>query len=74
MPRITLEIALSAPQLQHDLLREFSLHRDVVAVIEQRDDVCLLIVETSDLPLAAWEVRATVGMFDDRSVEITGQR
>jgi hypothetical protein len=73
LPRITLEFALSAPHLQHDLLHEFSLHHDVVAVIEQRDGVCALRVETSDAPLAAWDVRATVGMFDDRATEITGQ-
>lgn len=74
MPRITLEFALSASHLQHDLLREFALHHDVVAVVEQRDGICLLRVETSDTPGAAWEVRATIGMFDDRATEISAQR
>jgi len=74
LPRITLEFALSAPHLQHDLLHEFSLHHDVVAVAEERDGICALRVETSDAPRAAWDVRATIGMYDDAAVEITGQR
>jgi hypothetical protein len=74
LPRITLEFALSAPHLQHDLLREFSLHHDVIAVTEERDGICTIRVETSDIPLAAWDVRATVGMYDDAAVEIDGQR
>ncbi|MET0766343.1 MAG: hypothetical protein ABWY50_01740 [Aeromicrobium sp.] len=70
MPRIILGFSLSGPEVQQNLLHEFSLHHDVAA--SARDD-CVILVETSDLPAAVWEVRATIGMFDDRATEITGQ-
>lgn len=73
MPRITLQFALSGPQAQADLLHEFSLHHDVDASVTDDGGACLLRVETSDAPAAMWEVRATVGMFDDCAAEITGQ-
>jgi hypothetical protein len=72
LPRITLEFTLSGPQIQQDLLHEFSLHHDVVAVPDT-EDACVLRVETSDLPGAMWEVRATVGMFDDGATETRRQ-
>lgn len=73
MPRITLEFTLSGPQVQKDLLHEFSLHHDVDASAVDRGDAHVIRVETSDAPGAMWEVRATVGMFDDRASEIVDQ-
>jgi hypothetical protein len=73
LPRITLEFLLSGPRIRTDLLHEFSLHNDVIASVDE-DAPLVLRVEVSDAPGALWEVRATVGMFDDRAHEITGQR
>ncbi|MET0932028.1 MAG: hypothetical protein ABWX74_21105 [Aeromicrobium sp.] len=73
MPRITLAFTLSGPQVQQDLVHEFSLHVDVTATVAGGEDSCVLLVETSDAPNALWEVRATIGMFDDRAIEMTDQ-
>jgi hypothetical protein len=73
LPRITLEFTLSGSQVQQDLLQEFALHHDVDASAADRGDVHVIRVETSDAPGAMWEVRATVGMFDDRAAELTDQ-
>ncbi|MET0932057.1 MAG: hypothetical protein ABWX74_21255 [Aeromicrobium sp.] len=73
MPRIILEFTLSGPQAQQDLLQEFSLHHDVDATAADRAGSHGIRVETSDAPGAMWEVRATIGMFDDRAAEITDQ-
>lgn len=73
MPRTILEFTLSGPEVQQDLLHEFSLHHDVEASVVRRGETCVLRVETSDAPPAMWEVRATVGMFDDRAAEIVDQ-
>lgn len=73
MPRITLVFALSGPQTQQNLLHEFSLHHDVVATGTDHPDGAAIRVETSDVPGAIWEVRATVGLFDDRAAEISDQ-
>jgi hypothetical protein len=71
LPRITLVFALSGPRIQQDLLQEFSLHHDVTAAAEAGAN--MIRVETSDAAGAVWDVRATIGMFDDRATEITGQ-
>jgi hypothetical protein len=70
MPRTTLRFRLSGPEVQQNLVHEFSLHPDVT--VELGDDH-VIRVETSDVPGAVWEVRATILMFDDRATEITGQ-
>jgi succinate dehydrogenase/fumarate reductase flavoprotein subunit len=74
LPRITLVFTVGGPQIQQDLLNEFSLHHDVVATGDERNDAYLLRVETSDAAGAVWEVRATIGMFDDNATEITTDR
>lgn len=73
MPRITLAFIVSEPQIQQDLLGEFSHHHDVVATADEVDGTHVLRVETSDAAGAVWEVRATIGMFDDRAVEVPRQ-
>jgi hypothetical protein len=70
LPRITLAFTISRPQLHADLLREFSLHEGVEARVEDVDGHLLLLVETNDSAGAMWDVRATIGMFDDRAVEV----
>lgn len=69
LPRVLLTFKLSDTSQMPDLLREFALHDDVVARAD-RDGV-VLTVETGDSTPAMWDVRATVGMFDDQAVEVT---
>ncbi len=64
---------LSGTQIQDDLLREFSLHADVVATADEVDGSPALRVDVSSVAGAMWDVRATVGMFDDGATEITDQ-
>jgi hypothetical protein len=64
-----LGFSVSGSRIQQDLLKEFSLHRDVVA---SADADRIIRVETNDSPIAMWEVRATVRMFDDAATEIDG--
>lgn len=73
LPRITLLFALSGPQVQIDLLHEFSLHRNVTAAAAEVDGDPAISIETSDAETAVWEVRGTVGLFDDAAVEVDGQ-
>lgn len=72
LPRMTLEFRLSGPLVQQNLLHEFSLHQDVTASIDEIDGAPVIRVETSSVAGALWDVRATVGMFDDHAVEIKG--
>jgi len=73
LPRSTLVFTVSAPQIQSDLLHEFSLHADVVATADQIDGRPALIVQTNGSAGAMWDVRATVGMYDDHAAELTDQ-
>ena len=73
MPRICLVFALSDPRAQTDLLREFELHDGVEAVADRVGDTPAIRVHTSDAMAMLWEVRATVGMFDEKAVELDGQ-
>lgn len=68
-----MEFSLSGVRAQHDLLHEFSLHHEVVAVAADRDGAPGIQIETIDSAAALWEVRATIGMFDDRAVELKDQ-
>jgi hypothetical protein len=70
LPRITFGFSLSGPRIQQDLLKEFALHRDVIASAGADH---IIWVETNDSPVAMWEARATVRMFDDGATEIDGQ-
>ena len=70
MARITLVFRLSGPQAQQDLLREFSLHHDVAAVADRVDGSPVVRVETTDSASAVWDVRATIGMYDDAATEL----
>lgn len=70
LPRTTLEFRLSGPLVQQNLLREFSLHQDVTASADEIDGVAVIRVETCTVAAAMWDVRATVGMFDDHAIEI----
>lgn len=69
---MTLVFRLSGPLVQQSLLQEFSLHHDVVASADEVDGDPAIRVETSDADGAVWDVRATVGMFDDLATEIDG--
>lgn len=73
MPRITLVFALSDPRAQIDLLHEFNLHDGVSAAVEDIDGAPAIRVETHDSTSTVWDVRATVGMFDDGARELGGQ-
>jgi len=70
LARITLVFRLSGPQAQQDLLREFSLHHDVAAVADHIDGSPVVRVETTDSASAVWDVRATIGMYDDAATEL----
>jgi len=71
--RTTLTFRLSGPDIQRALLHEFALHHDVVAHALDGDGTSKISVQTLDAPAALWDVRATVGMFDDHAKEITSQ-
>jgi hypothetical protein len=73
LPRITLVFTLSDPRAQLDLLHEFTLHDGVVATADEIDGSPALRVEAPDAISTLWDVRATVGMFDDRARELEGQ-
>jgi hypothetical protein len=73
LPRITLVFTLSDPRAQVDLLHEFGLHDGVRAVVDEIDGDPALRVETHDSISTVWDVRATVGMFDDRARELGPQ-
>jgi hypothetical protein len=65
--------ALSDPSIVDDLLHEFTLHAGVIATSVGADDGPLLRVETVSSTAALWDVRATVGMFDDGAREVVDQ-
>ncbi|WP_157432434.1 hypothetical protein [Aeromicrobium sp. Root472D3] len=69
MARITLVFTLSDPRAQVDLLHEFTLHDGVVATPDDVDGSPAIRVETHDSVSTVWDVRATIGMFDDRARE-----
>jgi hypothetical protein len=73
LPRITLVFTLSDPRAQVDLLHEFSLHDGVVATADEVDGAPAIRVEAQDAVGTLWEVRATVGMFDDQARERMAQ-
>lgn len=70
MRRTTLTFRLSGHAIQRDLLHEFALHHDVVVSAVDADGGPTIAVETHDAPAALWDVRATVGMFDDHAQEV----
>ena len=71
--RTTLTFRLSGLDAQRDLLHEFALHDDVVASVVESEGAPTIAIETLDAPVALWDVRATVGMFDDHAREVDGQ-
>ena len=73
MHRTTLTFRLSGPDVQRDLLHEFTLHPGVTAWSVDEEGVPTIAVETRSAPAALWDVRATVGMFDDGAEEVTSQ-
>ena len=73
MPRITLVFTLSDPRAQADLLHELALHDGVVATAHEVGGAPAIRVEVQDSASTLWEVRATVGMFDDAAREEPGQ-
>ncbi len=73
MPRITLVFILSDPRAQADLLHEFSLHDGVDASPVSIGPDPAIRVETYDSTSTVWDIRATIGMFDDRAREEVGQ-
>lgn len=70
MPRIAITFRLSGTAQQQDLLHEFGLHDGVVVHASGSDDQPLLTVETADTHASIWDVRSTVGIFDDQAVEV----
>ena len=73
MRRITLTFRLSGHHILRDLLHEFALHHNVIVSTDDSDHVPTITVETLDAPAALWDVRATVGMFDDHALEVDPQ-
>jgi hypothetical protein len=71
LPRTTITFRLSGAAHQQDLLHEFGLHDDVVVWQTDTDGQRLLTVETNGAHPSLWDVRATVGLFDDRAVEVS---
>jgi hypothetical protein len=69
--RVRLTFTLCATDYVADLLHEFSLHDDVHATVDASGESYLLTVDVPDTTSAIWDVRATVGMFDDAAVETT---
>lgn len=70
MSRTTITFRLSGASQQQDLLQEFTLHDGVVAR-RADDDGPMLLVETDGRQHSIWHVRATVGLYDDRAVEVS---
>ena len=73
MRRTTLSFRLSGPDIQRDLLHEFSLHQDVSVSAADSDGAPVIVIDTLDSPAALWDVRATVGMFDDQAEELSNR-
>ena len=73
MRRTTLHFRLSGHHILRDLLHEFALHHDVIASAIDAGGAPTIAVETRDAPAALWDVRATVGMFDDDARELDPQ-
>lgn len=73
MRRTTLHFWLSGHHILRDLLHEFTLHHDVNATAVNANGTPAIAVETLDAPAALWDVRATVGMFDDHAQEVDAQ-
>lgn len=73
MRRITLTFRLSGHHILRDLLHEFALHHNVIVSSIESDRAPTIAVETLDAPAALWDVRATVGMFDDNALEVEAQ-
>lgn len=73
MPRITLVFTLSDPRAQDSLLHEFTLHDGIAVAADEIDGTPAIRVEAPDSISALWDVRATVGMYDDRARELDGQ-
>ena len=71
MSRSVLLFRLSNATVQLDLISEFSRHVDVVATPSIGEGRPSLRVETNGSSKAAWDVRATVGMFDDNAIEVS---
>jgi hypothetical protein len=73
LPRTTtLVFRLSTPEAQRHLVRELSFHQDVVVRTVDSDEGPVIAVETAG-DASTWEVRATVGAFDESAVEIEAQ-
>jgi len=71
--RTILTFRLSGADIQRDLLHEFALHHDVVASALDGDGTAKIAVQTINSPAALWDVRATVGIFDDGAEELEAQ-
>jgi hypothetical protein len=72
LTRISLTFRLSGESRQSDLAHEFELHEGVVTRASDADGQAVLIVETDDTEAAIWDIRATVGIFDEQAVEVPG--
>jgi hypothetical protein len=70
LTRVSLTFRLSGESRQSDLAREFELHEGVATRASESDGQVVLIVETDDSDAAIWDVRATVGIFDEQAVEL----
>ncbi len=69
MSRTILTFRLAHADIRHALVHEFSLH-DGVRVLDCGPDERTIRIETFNAPAALWDVRATVGMFDDAATEV----
>lgn len=70
MSRAILTFRLADVTIRQALVHEFSLHDGVKIRPGDPEDPLMICVETSNSPAALWDVRATIGMFDDHAIEI----
>jgi hypothetical protein len=73
VPRTTtLVFRLSAVEAQQHLLQELSLHQGVVVRPLGPAEPPVIVVEL-DSAASSWEIRATVGAFDEKAIEMDAQ-
>jgi hypothetical protein len=71
-PITTLVFRLSAVEAQQHLLQELSLHQGVVVRPLDSAEPPVIVVEL-DSAASSWEIRATVGAFDEKAIEMDAQ-
>lgn len=70
VPRNILTFRLSHADVREALVHEFSLHDGVEVGPADPHEPLHIVIETGGSATALWDVRATVGIFDDHAVEV----